>query len=81
MPSAEAHVQTARADRYLAQLRQHTSKMGRLRHGPRMHAGGSSPPEIRQAEWSSSEGLLVLNWGRCTLHARPDAPDPEGQRP
>jgi hypothetical protein len=38
-----------------------------------MHAAGGSLPQIRRAEWSSSEGLLVLSWGRCTLHASPDA--------
>ena len=73
MPSAEAHVETARASRYLAQLCQHASKMGRPRHRPRMHIGGGTPPGIQRAEWSATEGALVLDWGRCTLHASADA--------
>jgi hypothetical protein len=69
MPSAEAHIPTGKASRYLAQLCQHAGKMGRpYRHRPRVHAGGA-PPEIRHAEWSEIDGSLDLNWGQCTLHA------------
>jgi hypothetical protein len=70
MLAAEAIVPTGNARRYLARLGQHSAKMGsRLRHRPRSHAGGGAPPEIRHAEWSSTDGTLVLGEGRCTLHA------------
>ena len=71
MLTAEAHIQTKNAGRYLIRLCQHASKMSsRLRHRPRTHPGGA-PPEIQHAKWSGTDGLLVLNWGQCTLHAAP----------
>jgi hypothetical protein len=74
MPSAEAHIETGKASRYLVQLCQHASKMGRSnRHRPRIHAGGGAPPEIQHAQCSETEGSLILNWGQCTLHADQDA--------
>jgi hypothetical protein len=72
MSSAEAHVPTRNAGRYLARICQHAAKMdGRLRHRPRGHAGGP-PPEIRHAESSGPEGTLILDRGRCTLQAAED---------
>jgi hypothetical protein len=74
MPSAEAHIQTGRASRYLAQLCQHASKMAwPYRHRPRIHASGGAAPEIRHAEWSETDGSLILDWGQCILHADQDA--------
>jgi hypothetical protein len=70
MPAAEAHVQTQNPERYLIRLCQHAGKMGsHLRHRPRSHADGGAPPEIRHAEWSDTDGTLILNRGQCTLHA------------
>ena len=85
MPSAEAHVQTSSAGRYLARLCQHAGKMGRpQRHRPRSHGGSGGPPEVLRAECSETEGSIVLSWGRCTLQAGPgtltlcaEAPDEE----
>ena len=72
MPAAEARVPTENAQRYLTRLGQHAGKMSsRLRHRPRSHAGGGAPPEVRHAEWSDTDGTLVLSWGQCTLHADP----------
>lgn len=72
MPAAEAHVPTVNADRYLTRLCQHAAKMGgRLRHRPRSHADGP-PLGIRNAEWSGIDGTLILDRGRCTLHAGGD---------
>jgi hypothetical protein len=69
MPAAEALVQTRDARRYLIRLCQHADKMrGRLGHQPRRHSG-SGPPEIRQAEWSDSGGVLTLSLGQCILRA------------
>jgi hypothetical protein len=83
MPAAEARVATENADRYLTRLCQHATKMSghtmssHLRHRPRSHAADVSredgaPPEIHRAECSGTDGILVLNWGQCTMHATPD---------
>ena len=72
MPSAEAHVQTSSAGRYLARLCQHAGKMGRpQRHRPRAHRSSGGPPEVLHAECSETEGSIVLSWGRCVLQADP----------
>jgi hypothetical protein len=75
--TAEAVVQTGNPARYIARLCRHASQMsahatqpGRhLRHRPRGPRGGDAPPEVRQAEWSDTEGTVTLNWGRWTLQA------------
>jgi hypothetical protein len=72
MPAAEASIPTENAGRYLTRLCQHAGKMSsHLRRRPRSHAGGGAPPEIRHAECSDTDGMLVLNWGQCTLQAGP----------
>jgi hypothetical protein len=76
MPTAEAIIETAEPVRYLARLGQHASQMGqRLRHHrPRRHSTGEEePPEVRQAEWSGTDGLVRLNWGQWTMQAIPGA--------
>ncbi len=73
MPAAEARIPTPNAERYLTRLCQHAAKMGSsLHHRPRGHAGGDAPPEIRRAECSGGDGLLVLNGGQCILRASGD---------
>lgn len=70
MLAVEARVSTENASRYLNRLCQHAGKMGsHLGHRPRDHAGGGAPPEIRHAESSDTSGMLILNWGRCTMLA------------
>ena len=72
MPSAEAHVQTSSAGRYLARLCEHAGNMGRpQRHRPRTHGGSGGPPEVLHTECSETEGAIVLSWGRCALTAGP----------
>ncbi|MEV1176610.1 DUF2218 domain-containing protein, partial [Nonomuraea sp. NPDC049784] len=72
MPTAEAHITTDRAGRYLVQLCRHASQMG---HGfpahPGPHAGGERPRNV-QANWSETDGTITLDWGTCTLHATPE---------
>ncbi|MFB4302175.1 cytochrome P450 [Actinomadura sp. NTSP31] len=58
MPTSRASVRTARATRYLTQLRKHTD---RIRH----HNGALT-------EWSDTEGTIELPWGRCTLRTSRD---------
>src|ERR1039458_3064087 len=61
----EATVKTEHPSRYLIQLCQHASKMdGHLRHRPRRHASGAAAPEVRQAEWSDTGGIVTLT---CAL--------------
>jgi hypothetical protein len=72
MRTAEARVQTDHPDRYLVQLCQHASKMGRrLSHRPRAHAVGGAAPEIHHAEWSGTYGIVTLSWGRWSMRAAP----------
>ncbi|WP_194924249.1 DUF2218 domain-containing protein [Catenulispora pinisilvae] len=69
MPTAEAHVTTDRAVRYLRQLCSHAS---RLRHGPghglrpgRGHAGPGAEAT------SDTTGRITLGTARCELTAGP----------
>jgi hypothetical protein len=71
---AEARVATERSSRYLVQLCQHLSKVGRAH--PQMQA---------HLEWSDDRGVISFGWGRCTLRADPgvlrlraEAADEEG---
>ncbi|MEV4014265.1 DUF2218 domain-containing protein [Nonomuraea angiospora] len=75
MPTAEVHVTTDRADRYLVQLCRHASQMGHgfpnhANRGP--HTNGQRPEQIK-AEWSETDGTISLDWGTCTLRATPEA--------
>jgi hypothetical protein len=75
MPTAEAHIPTERASRYLVQFCRHAGRMGHSLHRrPRAHEDGDAhtPPEVRHAEWSDTQGIVILNWGQCTLRATPD---------
>jgi hypothetical protein len=67
--TAEAEIRTAHPGRYLVQFCRHAEHLtGRAAH---LHARGQGP-EPRQIEWSDTEGLLVLGWGRCVLRAATD---------
>ena len=73
MPASEAHVSADRARRYLAQLCDHGSRLGRLAgHRPRSHGDGTAPPAAR-SEHSDTDGVIDFGWGRCTLHAGDEA--------
>lgn len=78
MPTAEAHINTDRASRYLGQLCQHASRiknMGglpghrRLAHVP----GDAQPrPEVpTHVEWSDTQGTIGFGEGTITLQAGP----------
>jgi hypothetical protein len=72
MLASEATVKTEHPGRYLTQLCEHASKMGGSRlHRPRGHASGGEPPEMRRAEWSGTDGTVIMNWGQWTMHAAP----------
>ncbi|MEV4113458.1 DUF2218 domain-containing protein [Nonomuraea sp. NPDC049695] len=75
MPTAEAHITTDRASRYLVQLCRHAGQMGHgfpthANRGP--HMGGERPRNV-EAEWSETDGTISLDWGTCTLRATPEA--------
>jgi hypothetical protein len=71
MPTAEALVETEHPARYLTQLGRHASQMTRHRlHRPRAHGGGT-PPQVRHAEWSGTDGAVALSWGQWTMQATP----------
>lgn len=72
MPTAEARIETDRAQRYLAQLCQHASAMGAGGHAARMHGGehqASHDLDV-QVEIADDHGRLTFApWGTCTLTA------------
>jgi hypothetical protein len=72
--TAEAVIQTAYPERYLARLGTHAAKM-RQHPGSRLraHGSGQSPPEMQHAEWSATRGTVRLNWGGWTMQATPGA--------
>jgi hypothetical protein len=75
MLTAEAAVDTEHPSRYLVQLCTHASKMGgdapHPPHRLRSHAGGDEPPLMRHAEWTDTDGIVSLSWGRWIMHATP----------
>jgi hypothetical protein len=73
MPTAEAQVDTERANRYLAQLCRHFSNL--RRHESRRHADeAQARPDVQvHVEWSETQGTVTFDWGRCTMQADPDA--------
>ncbi|MGW3567793.1 DUF2218 domain-containing protein [Streptomyces sp. NPDC000941] len=73
MLTAQAHIPTDRASRYLVQLCRHGSQMtGIPGHRPRAHTAGGAPPRIRHVEWSDTCGVLDFGFGQCTLEAGPE---------
>ena len=73
MLTAEAHIQTERASRYLVQLCRHADSMNHKGHRLRLHVGkAQARPELLHVEYSDTDGILRLNWGQCTMQASPD---------
>jgi hypothetical protein len=73
MLTAEAHIETERASRYLVQLCRHAGQMNRyLRHRPRTHEGGGAPPKVQHVEWSDTRGVIRLDLGQLTIRATAD---------
>jgi hypothetical protein len=90
MLTAQAHVETERARRYLVQLCRHANQMGQ-RHRPGAHVSGDEHPigEVRaHVEWSDTHGIINLTpWGSCTVQVtaraltlRAEAADEENLR-
>jgi hypothetical protein len=70
VPTAYARIETDRPSRYLVQLCQHASQMGRMRHRPPSgHTGGQPPPEVRHVDCSETRGTVDFAGGRWTLQA------------
>ena len=80
MLTAEAHIETERPSRYLAQLCRHVGNIyGKDRHlqnRRHRHAAGETwarsqlPPHI---EWSETHGTITFGDGKITMHANPGA--------
>lgn len=66
MPIVEALVETTRAERYLRQLCDHLASMGHGR-GPAVNHPGRPP--VERVVRSQNTGVVVFDWGRCTLTA------------
>jgi hypothetical protein len=78
MPTAEAHIETERASRYLAQLCQHASRIknmgGLSRHRRPAHvpADAHARPDVpTHVEWSEIQGTIGFAEGTVTLQAGP----------
>jgi hypothetical protein len=89
MFTSEAHVETDRPERYLAQICEHAAAMGRGGHQARVHGGHPEQDELDvRAEWSGARGTVTFApAGTCTLRAdgtvltlRIEATDPTGVR-
>lgn len=80
MPTAEAHIETGRPSRYLAQLCRHVSNIygtdRHLQNRRRRHAAGGTrarpewPPHI---EWSETHGTITVGDSKITMVAEPGA--------
>lgn len=68
MMTAETHVETEHAKRYLAQLCRHFSNL--RRHESRTEKTPPRPDVQVNVEWSENHGTLTfVDWGRCMLDA------------
>lgn len=68
MPSAQTHIPTIRAGRYLVQLCQHLNQIDRhARHGGATDDGGTV--QIRRVEYTKDHGVIEFASGTCTLDA------------
>jgi len=76
MFTAETHIPTRRADRYLVQLCRHFShEGGHLRHAARGHGGADRPshqPTTAKVICGEGEGLVEFGWGSCRMRASAD---------
>lgn len=71
MLTTESRIETTNANRLLAHLCQHATKMGEhLRHN-HMHRAHARP-DVLAVEFSDTHGTLDLSWGRCVLDADSD---------
>lgn len=88
MPTAQAHIPTERASRYLVQFCRHLGQMSRMRHQPpARHGGGDMPPTVQDVDYSDTYGVIRFDEGRFTLQAtsdtlslRVDADDEDAQQ-
>lgn len=65
MPTAQTHVTTARASRYLVQLCEHLDQIG----GHARHGDAAGSPGIQRVECSDTRGVIVFRSGQCSLAA------------
>jgi hypothetical protein len=74
MPTAEAHIPTRRASRYLVQLCRHLDQLKRLPHPASDPApAGGSMPQVDDVHWSDTHGTVAVGQGTWVLDATPDA--------
>ncbi|RWA75373.1 MAG: DUF2218 domain-containing protein [Mesorhizobium sp.] len=72
MHTAEAHVSTDQAKRYITQLCRHAGKMGQhpgVGHPSRSHHAEDAPPPVLHADWSDATGTIHFGEGQCILRA------------
>lgn len=69
MLTAEAHIITDRASRYLTQLCRHADQMG---HMPLAGHGAHRPPEVQHVDYSDTHGSVHFADGQWTIQATGD---------
>jgi hypothetical protein len=62
VPTAEAQIRTESASAYLAELCRQLDERATTRGDVRV-----------RIEWSESDGVVDFGWGRCAIHADPNA--------
>lgn len=76
MPTAEAHLATERASRYLVQLCRHLGQMTLMSHLahrlPAGHGGGRTPPAVQDVDHTDTHAGISFADGRWTLDATAD---------
>lgn len=73
MHSAEAHIATDRAERYLNQLCSHLGQMQHMRHLPKTGHGGTGVPRVERVEQAPGRAQVRFADGSWTLRADGDA--------
>jgi hypothetical protein len=70
--TANGRADTTRADRYLGQLCDHLDHMRRTASPDHQPGGRAGAPDVRRVERTESSGVIVFDWGTCTLRASAD---------
>jgi hypothetical protein len=73
MHSADAHIPTGRAERYLEQLCSHLGAMQRMRHLPAGGHGGAGMPRVENVEQAPGRAVIHFADGSWTLAATAEA--------
>lgn len=69
--TANGRADTTRADRYLAQLCDHLDHMRHTASPDHPPGGHGGVPDVQRVQRTENSGVIVFDWGTCTLRASP----------